>query len=270
MNKVAILIEGTSSSGKSFAAKVLNAVPFYKVKDPNQWAVIDSDHFQGFDNDAEERRLKLDHPKIRDWARGNDCGIVSGLYRKDMKGVPQNPYEKEYVDTTDPRNWYMAQEYKTGSLKKVIFDDIGNGILQYVPNVKHNVLIHAPINILMKNIAKRNRSEDSIQHRDPADVLKQYLGKYKATTLMPNKDVGDPRMLPTRMELKSLLMSYTDKNRFTKYTEQFINEFIDKLGVKCDGNYWVKVKDGYLNKNTQLINVDDEQESYLNELKNLT
>ena len=117
-NKIAVLIDGTSSAGKSMTANLLNAVPFYKATDPNQWVVIDSDHFVGVDNDGEERRLKLDHPNIRDWARGTDYGIVSGLYRKDGKDVPKNPYEDEYIEGTDPRNWYMAQEYKNWSLEE--------------------------------------------------------------------------------------------------------------------------------------------------------
>ena len=44
-NKIAILIDGTSSAGKSMAAQMLKAVPFYKTKDPNQWVQIDSDMF---------------------------------------------------------------------------------------------------------------------------------------------------------------------------------------------------------------------------------
>jgi hypothetical protein len=46
-NKTAILIDGTSSAGKSMAAQLLKAVPFYKATDPNQWVQIDSDMFGG-------------------------------------------------------------------------------------------------------------------------------------------------------------------------------------------------------------------------------
>ena len=90
-NKIAVLIDGTSSAGKSMTAKLLNAVPFYESKDPNQWVVIDSDHFSddAKDGKGEERRLNFDHPNIRDWAKDNDSGIVSGLYRKTDESVPE-------------------------------------------------------------------------------------------------------------------------------------------------------------------------------------
>ena len=95
-DKIAVLIDGTSSAGKSMTTKLLNAVPFYEAKDPNQWVQIDGDMFQGFNNEEEERRLKLDHPNIRDWARGNEVGMTSGMYRKDgVEGIPENPYETE-------------------------------------------------------------------------------------------------------------------------------------------------------------------------------
>ena len=87
-------------------------------------------------------RLKHDHPNIRDWAKETDSGIVSAIYRKDDKDIPQNPYEDQYIEGTDPRLWYMAQEYKTGPWKKVIFDDIGNDIIKYLPEIKHKLLIH--------------------------------------------------------------------------------------------------------------------------------
>ena len=182
-DKIAILFDGTSSAGKSYTAKQLNAVPFHKATDPNEWVVIDSDHFSGMGNDEEKRRLKLDHPNIRDWAKDFESGIVSGLYKKGgvencikdieqaakekgrevspsdvekCKNIPENPYEDEYIEGTDPRLWYMAQEFKTGPWKKVIFDDIGNNIEKYVPNIKHKLLIHSPIYVMLGNIKSRN------------------------------------------------------------------------------------------------------------------
>ena len=55
-DKIAVLFDGTSSAGKSYTAKQLNAVPFYEATDPNQWVVIDSDDFK--EDEGEERRLK--------------------------------------------------------------------------------------------------------------------------------------------------------------------------------------------------------------------
>jgi len=43
--KEIVLIDGTSSAGKSKTAKILNAVPFYESNDSNQWVQIDSDMF---------------------------------------------------------------------------------------------------------------------------------------------------------------------------------------------------------------------------------
>jgi hypothetical protein len=244
-NKTAILIDGTSSSGKSVAAQLLKSVPFYKATDPNQWVQIDSDMFVGMGNDGEKRRLKLDHPNIRDWAEGNDAGIVSGLYRKDGEDLPENPYEKEYIEGTDPRAWYMAQEYKVGGWKKVIFDDVSDDILKYVPNVKH-VLLHAPIEILLQNIQAR-KSKDP---RDIDKVLDQYLEKYEATTSKPSEEEGDPNNPLTKEKLTNLLSKYTED-------QEYINKFIKELGITGDSNYYIKAKNIDPNK-TIIINVDKE------------
>ena len=246
-NKTAILIDGTSSAGKSMAAQILKAIPFYKATDPNQWVQIDSDMFQGFGNEQEERRLKLDHPNIRDWARGNEVGMTSGIYRKKgVKGIPENPYETEIpYKGGDIRAWYMAQEYKVGGWKKVIFDDISSDILKYVPNVKH-VLLHAPIEILLQNIQAR-KSKDP---RSIDGVLDQYLEKYEATTSKPSEDVGDPNTILTKSGLEELLSQHTTD-------QKYINDFIRKLGVTGSGNYYIKAKNIDPNK-TVLINVNQE------------
>ena len=41
-DKIAVLFDGTSSAGKSYTAKQLNAVPFHEATDPNEWVVIDN------------------------------------------------------------------------------------------------------------------------------------------------------------------------------------------------------------------------------------
>lgn len=241
--KTAILIDGTSSAGKSMAAKMLKAVPFYKATDPNQWVQIDSDMFGG--EDGEKRTLKLDHPNIRKWAQENkEYGILSGEYRKDDKNVPENPYEKTNpYKGGDVRVWYMAQEYKTGPWKKVIFDSINDDILKYVPNAKH-VLLHAPLPILFSNIAGREASDA----RDPKMVLNQYLQKYEATTSKPSEDVGDPNTVLTKSGLEKLLSQrITDR--------KYIDDFIKKLGITGEGNYYIKAKNIDPSK-TVLINVD--------------
>jgi len=59
--KELILIDGTSSAGKSQTAKILNAVPFFKSTDPNQWVQIDSDMFGCDDDQCIQNRIKYDH-----------------------------------------------------------------------------------------------------------------------------------------------------------------------------------------------------------------
>ena len=245
-NKIAILIDGTSSAGKSMAAQILKAVPFYKATDPNQWVQIDSDHF-GKGKEEEKRRLKHDHPNIRKWSiKNGEPGIVSGLYRKAGDNVPENPYEDTYIeDTKDARAWYMAQEYKKGPWKKVIFDSVNDDILKYVPNVKH-VLLHAPLPILFSNIKGRPVGDT----RDPTKVLDQYLEKYEATTSKPSENVGDPNTVLTKSGLEELLSQHTTD-------QKYIDDFIKKLGVTGNGNYYIKAKNIDPNK-TVLINVDKE------------
>jgi hypothetical protein len=242
-NKTAILIDGTSSAGKSMAAQVLKAVPFYKATDPNQWVQIDSDMF-GKGEEEQKRRLKYDHPNIRKWSIENgNPGIVSGLFRKDGKDIPKNPYENEYIPNTDSRVWYMAQEYKKGPWKKVIFDSVNDDILKYVPDIKH-VLLHAPIPILLSNIAAREEEDP----RTIDEVLKQYLKKYEATTSKPSENIGDPDTVLTKNGLEELLSQYTTD-------QKYIDDFIKKLGVTGNGNYYIKAKNIDPNK-TVLVNVD--------------
>jgi hypothetical protein len=243
-NKTAILIDGTSSAGKSMAAQLLKAIPFYKATDPNQWVQIDSDMF-GKGEEEQKRRLKHDHPNIRKWSIENqEPGIVSGLYRKAGENVPENPYEDTYIeDTKDARAWYMAQEYKKGPWKKVIFDSVNDDILKYVPDIKH-VLLHAPIPILLSNIAARKQKDP----RAIDEVLNQYLIKYEATTSKPSEDIGDPNTVLTKNGLEELLSQHTTD-------QKYIDDFIKKLGVTGNGNYYIKAKNIDPNK-TVLINVD--------------
>lgn len=258
--KEIILIDGTSSAGKSQTAKLLKTVPFYESTDPNQWVQIDSDMFVG--SDGEERRLKLDHPNIRQWAKETgEAGIVSGLYRKDGVDLPENPYEDEYIEGTDPRNWYMAQEVKVGGHNKIIIDDIGNVVLKYLPNENvKNLLLHAPIYILLKNVGERN--DLGVEPRDPKEVLNQYLKKYEATTQKPSIEIGDPTTELTKDGLIGLLKS-------NDLDDKYINNFLNELGVDGDGVYYIKVKDHYMTPTTKLINVDSERTVYLDQFKDL-
>ena len=176
--------------------------------------------------------MKLDHPNIRQWAKENgDAGIVSKEYRKDGKDVPENPYEDEYIKGTDPRLWYVAQEIKTGPWKKIAIDDIGKGILQYLPGIKLKyILLHTPLHVLLKNVSERNersKNDENFKNdnRDVKMVLDQYTEKYKATKSKPNENEGDPITVLTKGGLTKLFQD-------NGLSEEDIDEVLNKLGIK--------------------------------------
>ena len=266
-DKSIVLLDGTSSAGKSHTLKHLNAVPYYESNDPNQWVIIATDDFSG-GGQSEERRLKLDHPNIKQWAKENgEAGIVSGLYRKDGVDLPENPYEDEYIKGTDPRLWYIAQEIKTGPWKKIAIDDIGKEILQYLPGVKLKyILLHTPLYVLLKNVKERNdrakndpdfKSDD----RGVKMVLDQYLEKYEATKSKPDINEGDPTTVLTKGGVTDLLQ----KNGMS---DEYIDEFLNGINLTEDGDYYIKVRDSYMTPETQLVNVDSERTVYLKDIDN--
>ena len=271
-DKSVILLDGTSSAGKSYLLKQMNAVPYYESNDPNQWVVIASDDFSGTGEEGregEERRLKLDHPNIRQWAKEKeDAGIVSGVYRENGDTVPENPFEKEYVKGTDARLWYVAQEIKTGPWKKIFVDTVDNQLTKYLPNVNFKqILLHTPIYLLVQNVSKRNeiaKTDPNFQYdsRDIEMVLEQYLEKYYTTKEKPSESVGDPTTILTKKGLQGLLSKSTSNKKF-------IDEFISKLGIVDDGEYYIKVKENYLTPKTQLINADSQRTVYLDKFKDI-
>jgi hypothetical protein len=267
-NRIAVLIDGTSSAGKSKTSQMLNAVPFYKATDKNQWVQIDSDMFGCEKEYCIKNRMKYDHAgdgpnpeageefhkEMADKRKNHDYGSQRG---QTTVGFHLHPHNKDLIQGVDSRNWYMAQEYKYGGWKKVIFDDIDSGIKRYIPEVKH-ILLHAPIYILLQNIAGRPMDDS----RDPKEVLGQYLKKYVATKDKPSENAGDPSTVLTKGGLEDLLSkSIPDKN--------FIDTFIKQLGIMDDGQYYIAVKNDYLTPDTQLINVDSEKTVYLNKFKDV-
>ena len=271
-DKSIVLLDGTSSAGKSHTLKHLNAVPYYKSNDPNQWVIIATDDFSGtgeLGREGEERRLKLDHPNIRKWTKENeDAGILSGIYRKEgMKDIPENPFETEYIQGTDARLWYVAQEIKTGPWKKIAIDDIGKGVLQYLPGVKLKyILLHTPLYVLLKNIKERNdraKNDPNFEYdgRDVKMVLEQYSEKYEATKTKPDINTGDPTTVLTKGGVTDLLQKngMSDKN---------IDEFLNSINLTEDGDYYIKVRDSYMTPETQLVNVDSERTVYLKDIDN--
>lgn len=269
--KEIILIDGTSSAGKSQTAKILKAVPFYKSTDTNQWVQIDSDMFGCDDDQCIQNRIKYDHPGDgpnpqageefhKQMAEKRKGGF--GENRGDTTvGFRLHPHNKDLIKGVDSRNWYMAQEVKYGGHKKIIIDDIGNGILQYLPNENvKNLLLHAPIYILLQNVGERNERGD--EPRNPKDVLSQYLEKYEATKEKPSIEIGDPTTELTRDGLIGLLK----KNGLD---EEFIENFLNELGIVDNDTYYIKVKDSYMTPTTKLINVDADRTVYLDQFKDL-
>jgi hypothetical protein len=161
----------------------------------------------------------------------------------------------------------MAQEIKYGGHNKIIIDDIGNGILKYLPNENiKNVLLHAPIYIILKNVGERNKDAKKNNKpnnvRNPKEVLKQYLEKYEATNQKPSIEIGDPTTELTKDGLIGLLKS-------NGLDDEYINNFLNELGVDGDGVYYIKVKDSYMTPTTKLINVDADRTVYLDQFKDL-
>jgi hypothetical protein len=269
-DKTIVLLDGTSSAGKTHTLKHLRAIPYYEATDPNQWVVIGTDDFSGTGDgpgkEGEERRLKLDHPNIRQWAKEReDAGIVSGLYRENGDTVPENPFEKEYVKGTDARLWYVAQEIKTGPWKKIAIDDIGKGILKYLPGVKLKyILLHTPLYVLIKNVNERNeraKNDPNFKHdnRNIKMVLEQYSEKYEATKSRPDNNLGDPTTILTKDGVISLLQKNGASN-------EDINEFLTNINLTQDGDHYIKVRDSYMTPETQLVNVDSERIVYLKDI----
>ena len=271
-DKSIVLLDGTSSAGKSYTLEHLNAVPYYESNDPNQWVIIATDDFSGtgeLGREGEERRLKLDHPNIRKWTKENeDAGILSGIYRKKgIKDIPENPYESQYIQGTDPKLWYVAQEIKTGPWKKIAIDDTGKGILKYLSGVKLKyILLHTPLYVLLKNVYERNeraKNDPNFEYdgRDVKMVLEQYSEKYEATKTKPDINTGDPTTVLTKGGVTDLLQKngMSDKN---------IDEFLNSINLTEDGDYYIKVRDSYMTPETQLVNVDSERTVYLKDIDN--
>ena len=57
-------------------------------------------------------------------------------------------------------------------------------------------------------------------------------------------------------------------DNYPDYDEEYIDGFIDDLGVKDDNaTHWIKVKDNYLSDDQVLINVGDDQQTYITDIK---
>ena len=217
-----ILLDGTSSSGKSVALKNLGS----------DWCILAADEFYDLiGEDLGEINL------------GNEM-TISQIY-------PDCPYKFSQPGGDNYQlacRWYMAQEVKFGKVKSlgmasrnknmgrssesnnVIYDDVQGTIIKEsteagLPKPKW-ILVHAPIDHLISNILRRPKDDQ----RDPEGVFcGAYCFKYEAK---PQKGGVDPEKSWTKSSVKKLLEGY-----------DWVDNFSNKVGIeKDDKEYWIYTK----------------------------
>jgi chloramphenicol 3-O-phosphotransferase len=218
-----VILDGTSSSGKSAALKGLSA----------DWCVLAVDSFYNlmYEEAGNEDFGNKDKPKI------------SEVY-------PDCPYKtsRGTEDFEKAARWFMAQEAKYGKISKlglkdkngtfgrseqsknVIYDDVQGTILESAAKSGLSkpkwILVHAPIDHLILNIERRKETDG----RDPKNVfIGAYCFKYEAKS---EKGGVDPEKSWTKSSVKELF-----KN------QSWVDEFLNKLGIKEDEKeYWIYTK----------------------------
>jgi hypothetical protein len=215
--KAQVLLDGTSSAGKSVLLK----------KVPADFAILAVDEF--YDLLAEE---------IGNQDFGN-AQKISEIY-------PDCPYSAKKPggkDWEEAARWYMAQESQHGKLKavgmrsrnpemgrgqsqtSVIYDDVQGTILKFAKPKPKWILIHAPIDHLKANVDRRPAND----RRSLEGVLVgAYCFKYEA---LPKPGGVDPTRSWKAEEIKELFKG-----------EGWIDQFISKLGIKDDAEYWIHTK----------------------------
>jgi hypothetical protein len=219
-----ILLDGTSSSGKSAALKGIG---------PN-WCVLPVDSFYN---------VMYEEQGVEDFGNSGKP-TISEIY-------PNCPYGQPDRDSPDwelAARWYMAQEVLHGKIfkeglrdargetfgrgpaqRKIVYDDVQGAILDAckeseLPRPKW-ILIHAPMDHLLLNIERRKGTDG----RDPKGVfIGAYCFKY---TAKPKPGGVDPTHPWTRESVRKLLQDYP-----------WAEEFMDKLGIKGEGKYWIYAK----------------------------
>ena len=315
-NRTVILLDGTSSSGKSFTLDSIGAKHFYEKPKKDDFEIIAIDDFvdDGPMDDPKsqhnQRRWELEKDagldkEVIDWSKstGNyGCCVddflgvmkqstadrekalkkleaengskeeIADQKKKiadNKKFISEMPKAKDHPDFklgTDPRIWYMYQQYKKSKSNKIVFDDVQPNIADYIPKIDGVILLHAPIGVLIENLRKRENKDP----RNPLYVLEDYLAKYEATKVKPSTEEGDPSRTITKDTLTQLLKNTTKSAGFSlsEVDDKYINEYPSKLGIKDDGDYYIKVKDDYLKKyKPTIINVDDSRSNYVNDVK---
>jgi len=218
-----ILLDGTSSSGKSAALKNLSP----------DWCVLAVDSFYNlmYEEAGNENFGNQDKPKLSE--------IYPGCPYKNSPGT--DDFEKA-------ARWFMAQEAKSGKISKiglkdkngtfgrtnqhknVVYDDVQGTILECATKSGLSkpkwILVHAPIDHLISNIERRKGTDD----RDPKGVfVGAYCFKYEAK---PEKGGVDSEKSWTKNSVKDLFKD-----------QAWVDEFLNKLGIKEDEKeYWIYTK----------------------------
>lgn len=234
-----VLLDGTSSSGKSASLKKL----------PKEFCVLAVDSFYN---------LMYEQAGLENF--GNNIKI-SELYPNCPYDVTPNSKGFEKA-----ARWYMAQEVKFGKIwendlrnaeekkfgrspnqSKIIYDDVESLIIKETKKAGLGetkwILIHAPIDHSIKNIKRRNKVAGQGRPLDLV-LMNAYCYKFEAK---PTKGGADPEKSWTFDSLtkslegtEELLLSDTRDEK--SLDENWIEKFIKKLGVKGKGKYWIHSK----------------------------
>jgi len=217
-----VLLDGTSSSGKSAALKNLSP----------DWCVLAADEFYDL--------------------IGEDLGKVNFENEQKISEVyPGCPYKLLPLGSVNYEfacRWYMTQEVKFGKIKSlgmtsrnenmgrstkqnnVIYDDVQGMIINEttkagLPKPKW-ILVHAPIDHLISNIISRPKNDQ----RNPEGVFcGAYCFKYEAR---PQKGGVDLEKSWTKSSVRELLNGQT-----------WVDNFLNKVGIKEDDvEYWMYTK----------------------------
>jgi hypothetical protein len=248
-----IILDGTSSSGKSFVSKKLKKFDFSIIAVDSFYNVIYKD------SDATTKY--------------NDNKTILDIYGKVWyKNNPDNPgFINDYQDDPFYKSkplkhpdvmfnsvqYYMMREIKeckiwqanlkdddgnrvgrNPKLSNIIIDDIQPGCALYNDNFNlpecKIFLLYAPLDILKRNVIARAKKDA----RDSNVFLKDFVSRYVATT--EKKDSIDDKSW-TKQEILDLL---NDEELFSALMDKKfnVNLFLDKLGINDDAVYWIKIR----------------------------
>ena len=230
------ILDGASSAGKSSALKGLDS----------SWAILPVDAFYN---------VMAEELGIEDFGNSGKPTISEIYpncpYQHDTPG--EGSYEKA-------ARWYMAQEAQEGKIfqaglkeatgkpfgkpsgiDKIIYDDVDGSVIDmFKGNRPQWLLVHAPIDHTIKNVARRG-------DRPLDGVLKNsYCFKYKA---LPKQGGVDPNQSWTEQSLRGILPQ-----------EEWVGKFLTKLGIKDSSQtYWIHTKTQPQGEYDHVINTRDSQ-----------